>query len=227
MKAKLAPTSAKKRQRSTSEANLQWKGPNLLPNDKQLLWNCLCVLLEDHLCVLLYRLSVLCSFLGFVFCCFFLLFLLFPVGLPLIFLLLLFLFFSFYSSRMAAHLALVRTLAPDICFAAEALVFGGARTICTKYRDISELSIRWWFSWSCWSRMKSMRMMVLKQVNWKQGKTCAIEVYRRRSQYRERMMNEVVYQEWQRWQWGRTCAIQAYEPWNRYWERCPGYNWEG
>ena len=59
MKAKLAPTSAKKRQRSTSEANLQWKGPNLLPNDKQLLWNCLCVLLEDHLCVRLNRLSVL------------------------------------------------------------------------------------------------------------------------------------------------------------------------
>ena len=36
--------------------------------------------------------------------------------------------------------------------------------------------------------------MVLKQLNWKQGKTCAIVVYKPWSQYRERVMSEVVYQ---------------------------------
>ena len=44
--------------------------------------------------------------------------------------------FSSCSSRMAAHLALVRTLAPDIHFAVEALVFGGAGANCTRYLEI-------------------------------------------------------------------------------------------
>ena len=38
---------------------------------------------------------------------------------------------------MAAHLALVRTLAPDTRFAAESLIFGvGAGTNCTRYFEI-------------------------------------------------------------------------------------------
>ena len=38
---------------------------------------------------------------------------------------------------MAAHLALLRTLAPDTHFIAESLVFGvGAGTNCTKYLQI-------------------------------------------------------------------------------------------
>ena len=78
--------------------------------------------------------SLLCSILCFYLCCFFLLSLLLPVSLS--FILLLLFPFSSCSSRMAAHLALVRTLAPDIHFAVEALVFGGAGANCTRYLEI-------------------------------------------------------------------------------------------
>ena len=53
-----------------------------------------------------------------------------------------FLFLSSLSSRMAAHLALVRTQAPDTHFIAESLVFGvGAGRNCTKYLQIYTYSV--------------------------------------------------------------------------------------